>query len=393
MTTPARNVNTIEQVTYGSFNGATGIWTNPAGSVPSSWFRDVRPISKTYLYQKGWRPCGPWSHWGYRAVKSGGTTYRIQPGSNPQRYQSGFTNGAMWSYAPQTTPPPPSNSLKAEAEVKALNKLKNQSIHVGVAVAEGKRTINMVASNILSIVKQVRNFKRNYPDLWKKVKKHQTGRCARQNWHKIPSKWLEIQYGWRPLLADILGGMEHLEKSFEQGALIRVGARASQPIVMTRNQGARILPNAWQSRVEGELASNVALWYVLDLPELAEVSSLGLINPLEIVWEMVPYSFVVDWLLPVGGWMSALTGDVGWLFKGGSHTSVYRADERFWRITQAAADFGIVGANPVLKGHMFSVVRQCYSSSPVPGFYLKNPFSSATRVANAIALLAVAFRR
>jgi hypothetical protein len=39
--------------------------------------------------------------------------------------------------------------------------------------------------------------------------------------------------------------------------------------------------------------------------ELSLQRSLGLVNPLEIAWEVVPYSFVVDWFLPVGSYIAA----------------------------------------------------------------------------------------
>jgi hypothetical protein len=39
--------------------------------------------------------------------------------------------------------------------------------------------------------------------------------------------------------------------------------------------------------------------------ELSLQRSLGLVNPAEIAWEVVPYSFVVDWFLPIGSYISA----------------------------------------------------------------------------------------
>jgi hypothetical protein len=135
------------------------------------------------------------------------------------------------------------------------------------------------------------------------------------------------------------------------------------------------------------------MYYALSDATLAEFSSLGLINPLEIVWELLPYSFVVDWFLPIGNWLSSMTADAGFTFQGGSLScmSKVKSDgvkDVVW-LNHPTAQAS--GATPVLTGQSFNFVRTCYASSPVPGLYFKNPLS-ATHIANAMALLALAFR-
>lgn len=137
----------------------------------------------------------------------------------------------------------------------------------------------------------------------------------------------------------------------------------------------------------------VSLYYGLTNANLAEFSSLGLINPLEIIWELVPYSFVVDWFLPVGNWLSSMTADAGFTFQGGSlsRKTDVKCDgvkEVSWLNTGNVNTFG---ATPNIGGQAFWFNRLCYTSSPVPGLYFKNPLS-ATHIANAMALLALAFR-
>lgn len=38
---------------------------------------------------------------------------------------------------------------------------------------------------------------------------------------------------------------------------------------------------------------------------------LGLTNPAEVAWEVVPFSFVIDWFIPVGNFLSSLDSLVG----------------------------------------------------------------------------------
>jgi hypothetical protein len=61
-------------------------------------------------------------------------------------------------------------------------------------------------------------------------------------------------------------------------------------------------------------------------PQLATINSLGLTNPIAVAWELVPFSFAVDWFLPVGNTLSALTAGQGLTWLGGYITKrVYRA--------------------------------------------------------------------
>lgn len=46
-------------------------------------------------------------------------------------------------------------------------------------------------------------------------------------------------------------------------------------------------------------------------PELFALASLGLLNPASLAWELVPLSFVVDWIVPVGPFLEAMTAGVG----------------------------------------------------------------------------------
>jgi hypothetical protein len=42
------------------------------------------------------------------------------------------------------------------------------------------------------------------------------------------------------------------------------------------------------------------------------VSALGLTNPALVGWELVPFSFVVDWFTPIGSWLESLTAFEGY---------------------------------------------------------------------------------
>jgi len=301
----------------------------------------------------------------------------------------------MWIYSPLTTVPLPPNSQASEAEVKALENLKNQKIHLGVSMAEAKRTISMIAKSATGIARQVTNYRRNNGSAWREVKRWENGSCPRFNWNKIPDSWLQLQYGWIPLMQDIVGGIAATQQKYEEGALVRVRSRVERPWNETRTASLRSGGTSlgWDTSIVGQQTVFVALWYQLTNPGLAQLSSLGLVNPAEIVWEMLPYSFVVDWFAPLGPWMSSLTGAAGYSFKGGSLSRLTRGKEMVRQVDSSSPTQVVYGGFPTVNTEYWNFSRTCYSSTPVPGFYLKNPITSVRRGLNALALLAQAFSR
>ena len=119
-------------------------------------------------------------------------------------------------------------------------------------------------------------------------------------------------------------------------------------------------------------------------------SQLGLVNPLEIVWEWFPYSFVVDWMLPVGGWFSVLFGDFGYDFVSGDYGEFVRYVDSTASVVGNSSYKNPSGLS--ISGEAVSCRRRVYVSSPIPALYFKSPVS-ATHIANASSLLASSFGR
>lgn len=292
------------------------------------------------------------------------------------------------------SPPSPSSNLINSVEVKALNKLKSQDFHLGNFLAESRQTIGMVANSARTIAKQVHNFRRKSPLGWASVLKYQHGNLPKSKWPCIPSAWLELQYGWIPLMSDIRGALFHLSRRsrFDLPIVTVKSTGRSEDVITTGNIGCRAFSAVYKHNYIVKQQVKVTLSYGMADPGLAELSSLGLINPLEIVWEVIPYSFVVDWFLPVGGWLSALTADVGYSFVSGTKST--KTEMYFKGVSDLyynAPGYDVTITPSGMAGFTRNYSRTCYSGSPVPGLYVKNPLS-ALHLANALALLAQAFR-
>jgi hypothetical protein len=94
------------------------------------------------------------------------------------------------------------------------------------------------------------------------------------------------------------------------------------------------------------------------------LSNHDLINPLSIGWEVIPYSFVVDWFAPIGNTLSSLTATAGLDFLGG-----YGSQARYGTLRVD----GTVGA---VEKDVFIFVRDALTEFPAGGFYgRQNPLS------------------
>jgi hypothetical protein len=125
-------------------------------------------------------------------------------------------------------------------------------------------------------------------------------------------------------------------------------------------------------------------------PSLAFSSEIGLTNPAGLAWELLPYSFVVDWFIPIGGWLNGLTDTIGLGLHYTSMTSTVNVKH-----TLDASVFSTSNAvsgsarSTVLKGDYRQKERlTTLSSRPLP--QLKNPLNTYHALSG-LALLRQAF--
>lgn len=388
MTTPAKNetVNTSKfsrKKTY--VNNVLTQDIDLAYNLQTA-FHDQRPASGNAPRIRGFKLCRVWDHSGWR-YSSASSTCEVHGTGNPGTRI--VISGNIWDWQPPAAQAP-SGNMKNKCLVKALNKLKDQEIHLGNFAAEAHKTFAMVASNARTIAELVLRFRRNFPKDFEFVRQYQ-GVLPRHRWCELPRRWLELQYGWRPLMSDIMGSMRHLQKRGRFN-LPYVTVRASVSDRVTTEMGAT---NGYVTRavtLNHEQAVHTTLIYGAEGPQLAELSSLGLVNPAEIIWEILPYSFVVDWFLPIGPWLSSLTGDIGYHFISGCQSSKATCTTAGSRISSTYPGYTIDNPGEFkLNGKGETFVRSIYGSAPFPGLYVKNPLS-LEHVANALALMLTAFR-
>lgn len=186
---------------------------------------------------------------------------------------------------------------------------KGHEFNMGVAIGEGRETSRMVKNAASGIFNSVRSLKKGRVD---DAVRHltraaagnstsSTGRPGKLDTKDISSQWLAIQYGWKPLLNDVYNSAKAFEHLSAPPRTRKV--RASYSISGRGN--ASTSPSNWSANSRRRITYRLELTISENLASAPR--SLGLLNPLQVAWELVPFSFVADWFIPVGDYLNAVT--------------------------------------------------------------------------------------
>lgn len=185
---------------------------------------------------------------------------------------------------------------------------KGHSFNLGIAAAEGAETVGLIVSTARRLASAAWSVKKGRIDLAIKTlgAPPKKGRMRYQpkelTTKDVSSMWLEIQYGWRPLLQDVHAATEAYAKLTEGPRKSRFYVRQAGQVV-TGDSKSWANPDDYVINFEDKISKQI----IVELTEsLSAARSLGLQNPASIAWELVPFSFVADWFIPIGTYLEAL---------------------------------------------------------------------------------------
>ena len=316
----------------------------------------------------------------------------------PRVHTDTYSDGAIVTYKtmieghinPRT--PPVLNDTADEAmrtaRTKALNKLKsNKSLQLANDMIEARKTVNMVANPMIKVLNAYRAVRRGDPRSAARALGFDNHRPSST---RVPlNMWLELKYGWLPMLGTIEDGVSVLKEGF--------GTPAAG--MYAKVVGGDKRPYEWESpssgneslKLYGEIHARCGLIYTVDDAIIRSLDDAGVLNPLSIAWEAVPFSFVLDWFIPVGNVLSALSATAGLKFVHGWESS--RHDKHEVLTTRKMDPHPDPSKKTTLidPGMYHSessyYFRTRIDKFPLPGLYTApNPFSTE-RAISAVALL------
>jgi len=285
-----------------------------------------------------------------------------------------------------------------------INRAKGQQWNVPVFFAEAGKTGAMVAARAKHLALMANDLRRgNIPAFFKRM--HHTvippkgkkpverfnreyGRNAQ---NAAANAWLEYSYGWVPFMNDVRAAVNTLmDISDRPTALTATVTAKTRSSSKTQTAPGSLRLIAWGTQgidsyghTETTTFDNFrAKWKFRPMP-LELPGKLGLTNPMEVAWELVPFSFVVDWFLPIGDYLSSLDAPLRFQHISGSYGS------RRERTITSTVDTRV---KQPFSGKCYSVFvrRTPMSSAPSFSFIRGLKFStgqSGRQVTSALALL------
>lgn len=116
----------------------------------------------------------------------------------------------------------------------------------------------------------------------------------------VAQAWLELKYGWEPLVNDLYAAAQMLVQSIGTPltTTTRVSGLKGGQIRQSIDPGRRVVVFAREECVEKRAI-------IARLTEIDVWGLMGAKDPASVVWEKVPFSFIIDWAIPIGDWLAA----------------------------------------------------------------------------------------
>jgi hypothetical protein len=116
----------------------------------------------------------------------------------------------------------------------------------------------------------------------------------------VAGRFLELRYGWQPLIQDCYDGW--LAFSLNQSSkprVIKIRGRKAEIHWHNSSMSPTLYSVLGPARCKYEIEVEYTERYPVE-------RSLGLRDPASVVWEILPWSFVVDWFYPIGSYLEVL---------------------------------------------------------------------------------------
>lgn len=186
-------------------------------------------------------------------------------------------------------------------------KVQGEGWNAGVMAAEAGQGLQLIAGAARDINRAYGQCRKgNFVGAWasltglRKIPSHVQRRLRSENAHEakvLAKNWLALQYGWKPLLADVhdaaavLGHLLNtpLQRTVRASKKVKGSMSALAPYLM----------------MDGSETVFTRVSILARIREVSVPQLLGLTSPWDIIWEKAPFSFVADWFIPIGAWLSA----------------------------------------------------------------------------------------
>jgi len=182
-----------------------------------------------------------------------------------------------------------------KAYAKFVNKL-HDSAEMLVNLAEHRQANQMITTRVVQLARfarAIRRFRFGEAAAALGMSRQSIQRMNLRSTSKaLGNNWLEFHFGWSPLIGDIKTAMDILTSGLPP---FRIKVKAAMDL--PESSSSLSLSHGTTSSTRYHEGFLIAAGISVENPNLWLANRLGLVNPLGLAWELVPFSFVLDWFV------------------------------------------------------------------------------------------------
>lgn len=270
-------------------------------------------------------------------------------------------------------------AARNKAYARFIDKARNEPGSLGEDIAEWRQSFGMMEQRLLQVARAANSlrrgeFRRFLKELKVKPKSKDRNRVTNLVSHAA-DHWLEYSFGWSPLFQDIYDAARIVSTPLDAKRASGSGKESYQkPNTPAPN-------NTWEwFSTQAKVRCGGFVW--ISNPNTFLWQQLGLANPVQTAWNVIPFSFVADWIFDVNSFLGSFTDLLGC----GVENTFTVCTAKAVVHTSWWYNFAPV-TTKTRNGYQYAVKRVAGLPTPLPNFsVLVNIGHSLKRAANAASL-------
>lgn len=274
------------------------------------------------------------------------------------------------------------DSIVGACMQRAYSKIDAAEIANLVMLAELDKTVDMFRDLAAGVMKHARGTLRKklsiemrFRLLIKKAKRDPKAvrKLLVQQAAELSQLWLGARFGLRPFYYDMMSVVETLTRMGKRRIRIKYGAAQLPELgVSTQPRHTIVTPAEGYFQVESqrilltEVHGGVYVEPQYDPETIARLQ--GITNIPEVLWELVPYSFFIDWFINVGEVIASLTPELDIILLS-SYATVTQTKTEAFQVVGCSMNNNGFAARGTMQGFSYSdssTVRTRYAYPDVP---------------------------
>lgn len=223
-----------------------------------------------------------------------------------------------------------SKSLVTQARAEARSGV----LDLTTTLAELPETLKMIFEALRLLLTKYLEVKRKV-DILRENKVNQADLVS-----QVSALWMQYRYGIMPNVYMIQDGLKYIDASLVEYITVRAGEQLEVPLPEWRG---------WSTSSGVPAIERVFLKNRIDIDSLTKQTAFLKTDILSTAWELIPLSFVIDWALNIGDFLSSLSAPTG---------SVQEAAQRSIQVKPVTLSL----TNPDFPGAVFTATVGIYSS-------------------------------